>query len=53
MTADPIGKPTVNESVATEQSPLPAWSQIGACDDAVPPAGRQQQHLFVKENFSD
>ena len=53
MTADPIGKPAVNESIEAEQTPLPSWSEIAPCDDKPAPAGRQKQQLFAKENFSD
>jgi hypothetical protein len=43
----PVGGEVADESL------LPAWDAIAPCDDRPAPAGRQQQHLFQKENFDD
>lgn len=49
MSNQPKITPTVRVPVGDEvadQPSLPPFSQVAPCDDASPPAGRQQTHLF-------
>lgn len=40
-----LGGGPVERELPAEAS-LPTWNEIAPCDEAVPPAGRQNQHLF-------